>query len=350
MILTDTKEWGTTKDKEQVYRYTLKNEFLEVSILNYGGIIQEIRMPNRDNVFENIVLGFDDIKSYEERSPHFGAIVGRNAGRIKNGELLIKDKIYHLGKNNFNNNLHGYPDFYGNKIWEGKLEEFGEKGVLTLKRKSPHLESNFPGNVDFTVKYTLEKNVITLEYTGVPDRDTYINLTNHTYFNLSGDCKKDIGNQIITLNSNEYLKVDEETIPIKIEDVDNSVFDLRRGKKFQEVFESTDEQIKIVNNGFDHPFVLSKNNAKEIVASCYDEKSGRKLELKTTEPVIVLYTGNYLGEIGKISKDVVCKNHFGFCLETQDYPDATKFLPQRVILNGTNNKYHQKTSLVLSIF
>ena len=144
MISTNVKEWGVTKKGEQVYCYTLKNEFLEVSVLNYGGIIQKIMMPDKNGKFENIVLGFDDIKGYEERSPHFGAIVGRTAGRIKKGELYINGTLYQLETNNCGNNLHGYPEFYGQKIWDCEIVEEEERAVLILKRTSPHLEAGYP--------------------------------------------------------------------------------------------------------------------------------------------------------------------------------------------------------------
>ncbi len=348
MISSNIKQWGITRQGEQVYCYTLKNEFLEVSILNYGGIIQKIMVPDKNGKFENVVLGFDSIKGYEERSPHFGAIVGRTAGRIKKGELIINNTLYQLEINNCNNNLHGYPEFYGQKIWDAILTEEGENVILTLKRTSPHLEAGYPGKVNFTVKYILNKNTLTLEYEGIPDRETYISLTNHTYFNLSGDYKKDIGNQKITLFCDEYLEVDEETLPIKISKVDNSVFDFRKGRIFNEVFESQEEQVKIVNQGIDHPFVLS--HKEKIDAQCIDEESGRVLEMVTDQPVVVIYTGNYLDEVGIISGDITCRNHLGFCLETQDYPDVLKFIPEKGKIYNENKKYFQKTAFIFKTF
>lgn len=348
MISTDVKEWGITKKGEQVYCYTLKNEFLEVNILNYGGVIQKIMMPDKNGKFENIVLGFDDIKGYEERSPHFGAIVGRTAGRIKKGELYINGTLYQLKTNNCGNNLHGYPEFYGQKIWDCEILEEEERAVLILKRTSPHLEAGYPGKIDFTVKYILDKNSLILEYEGIPDRDTYMSLTNHTYFNLSGDYKKDIGNQKITLACDEYLEVDEETLPVKISKVDNSIFDLRKGRTFNDVFSSDEEQVKIVNGGIDHPFVLS--HKENLDAVCIDEESGRILEMKTDQPAVVIYTGNWLDEVGVISGNVVCRNHFGFCLETQDYPDVLKFIPEKSKIYNGNKKYTQKTTFIFKSF
>lgn len=348
MISTDVKTWGVTKKGEQVYCYTLKNEFLEVNVLNYGGVIQKIMMPDKNGKWENIVLGFDDIKGYEERSPHFGAIVGRTAGRIKKGELTINGTLYKLEINNCGNNLHGYPEFYGQKIWDCNLKEEGEKAILTLKRTSPHLEAGYPGKIEFEIKYILEKNTLTLEYEGIPDRDTYMSLTNHTYFNLSGDYKKDIGNQKITLFSDEYLEVDEETLPVKISKTDGTVFDLRNGRYFDEVFKSEESQVKIVNQGIDHPFVLS--HKERFDALCVDEESGRAVEMTTDQPAVVIYTGNWLDEVGTISGNVICKNHFGFCLETQDYPDVLNFIPEKGKIYNSNEKYNQKTTFIFKSF
>lgn len=348
MTLIKKKKFGITKTGEEVYAYTLKNNFLEIVVLNYGGIIQKIMMPDKNGKFENIVLGFDSIEDYEERSPFFGAIIGRTAGRIKRGELVIDNKVYELSKNDFGNNLHGYPDCYGNKVWDSEVRGSDGEIKLVLTRTSPHLEANYPGEINFTVIYTLDENKLTLEYEGKPDRKTYMNLTNHTYFNLSGDYKEDIGNQIIILNSDEYLKVDKETIPTEISKVEGTIFDLRKGRKFEEIFNSKDGQIEIVNGGFDHPFVFNKNS-EELDAKCYDEKSGRILEVKTTEPVVVLYTGNHLENIGKISNETVCKKHLGFCLETQDYPDVGKFIPEKSRVYTSKEKYYQKTSFVFSV-
>ena len=175
-----------------------------------------------------------------------------------------------------------------------------------------------------------------------------MSLTNHTYFNLSGDYKRDIGNQKITLACDEYLEVDEETLPVKISKVDNSIFDLRKGRTFNDVFSSDEKQVKIVNGGIDHPFVLS--HKENLDAVCIDEESGRILEMKTDQPAVVIYTGNWLDEVGTISGNIVCRNHFGFCLETQDYPDVLKFIPEKSKIYNENKKYTQKTTFIFKSF
>lgn len=346
MNLIEKKEFGVTKDGEKVFSYILKNNFLEVEILTFGGIIRKVKMPDKNGKLENIVLGFDHLEDYESKiGLHLGAIVGRNAGRIKGGKLLIGDKEYQLEKNNFDNNLHGYPDFFAKKIWEAETFESGEEIGVILRRISPHLESNFPGEVKVSVKYTLNQNKLILEYFGEADRDTYINLTNHSYFNLSGDLKNNIDEQKITLYCDKYMEVDRETLPIKIVDVNGSIMDLRNGRKFSEIFSSKDEQVKIVGNGIDHPFIFN-NTKDQIVAKIEDEKSGRVLKVMTDQPVGVIYTGNYVCEAEEFYTKIKAENHMGVCIETQDYPDVLKFLPEKAKIYNKNVNYKQKTTFI----
>lgn len=344
--MIERKKFGITKNGEEVYSYILKNDFVEVEILSFGGTIRRIMTPDKNGKYENIVLGFDNIKDYEEKiGIHFGAVVGRNAGRIKDGELFIKGTKYQLEKNNGGNNLHGYPDFFAEKVWNVETFEEGESIGLILTRVSPHLEANFPGEVAFTVKYTLRENRLTLEYEGKPDRDTYINLTNHSYFNLSGDLKRNIDNQKMTLCCDKYIKVDEKTLPVEIVNVENTVMDLRNGKKFRDIFASNDEQIKIVGNGIDHPFVFNETS-EGFMAKLEDEESGRVLKVVTDQPVGVIYTGNYVHEAETLSNGVKALDHLGVCVETQDYPDVLKFLPEKGKIYNKINTYRQKTTFI----
>lgn len=346
MSLAEKKQFGITKNGEKVYSYILKNDFIEVEILNFGGTIRRIMTPDKNGKMENIVLGFDSVSEYEKHiGIHFGAIVGRNAGRIKDGELVIKGTKYQLEKNNGGNNLHGYPDFFAEKVWNGETFEDGEDVGLILTRVSPHLEANFPGEVEFTVKYTLRENKLIVEYDGKASEDTYINLTNHSYFNLSGDLKRNIDNQKIMLCCDRYIKVDEKTLPVEITDVKESIMDLRNGKRFKDIFESDDEQIKIVGNGIDHPFIFNEVG-DSVKARLEDEESGRTLEVKTDQPVGVIYTGNYVHEAEVLANGVKAEDHLGVCIETQDYPDVLKFLPEKGKIYNKINGYKQKTIFI----
>lgn len=339
--------WGTTKNNEKVYCYTLKNNDLEVNILNYGGIIQKLLTRNKNGIFENIVLGFNNISEYENDNAHLGAIIGRTSGRIKNGEFYINSTLYKLEKNNGNNNLHGYPSFFSKKIWNVKEYENDHSSILELNYNSPHMEGGFPGNIDFTIKYILKDNSLEIQYVGIPDRDTYISLTNHTYFNLIGEAKENIENQKIFIKSNEFIEVDSETLPIKISNSKNTIFDLNEGKTFKEIFNSNNKQIQIVGNGLDHPFILHHKENYDIL--CIDKLSGRILKVETTQPVVVVYTGNYLQDIKNIYNNKFCDKHYGFCLETQDYPDGLNFIPEKVSIYNKNNIYFYKTKFIFTV-
>ena len=336
------RNWGKTKFDETVKLYTLKNDFLEVEILNYGGIIRKISFPDKNGKVENVVLNLNSISDYEEKSPYFGAIVGRNAGRISNAELKIKDRIYKLNSNSGNNNIHGGINNFSHKIWN--VEEIkGDDFIgLDLTLKSPHLEEGFPGNVSVSVKYILKNDELSLEYNGTTDRETYINLTNHSYFNLSGDFKRDISDEYLKLNSSTFIAVDEATLPVKISEVNSTPFDFHEFSLLKASLDSDNEQIKIVNNGLDHPFIL--NQDKDITAAeLKDKLSGRMLKVFNDQPAVVIYSGNYLHEVGKLSNDIECKKHMGICFETQDYPNVLNFLPEKSKIYSPSNPYIQKT-------
>lgn len=334
--------WGITKKNENVKCYILKNEFLEVEILNYGGIIRKISSPDKNGKMENVVLNLSNITDYEERSPYFGAIVGRNAGRIANASITINNQKYDLAKNNGENNIHGGIDNFSHKIWDSK-EIKGEDFVgVELSLKSPHMEEGFPGNILAKVTYKLIKNELSLEYKATSDMDTYLNLTNHSYFNLSGDFKRDVSDEYLTLACKKFIAVDEATLPIKVTSVVETPFDFQHSKKLALSLNSNHEQIAIVNHGLDHPFILDENR-KGASAILEDKISGRKLEVYTDQPAVVIYSGNYLYEIGKLSDGSECKKHMGICFETQDYPNVLNFMPEKGKIYNSLKPYLQKT-------
>lgn len=341
-------KFSETKDKKTVYSYKLINSKIEIEILNYGGIIKSINFPDRNGKKENIVLSYDNLESYTKDVTYFGCITGRVAGRIKNGILKINEENYQLELNNNKNNLHGGFNALNNKVWDVVSEEIGNDFLkIVMCYRSPHMENNFPANVDFTVSYTLRESTLEIDYIGVPDRETYINLTNHTYFNLNGDVKRDILEQKIFIFANEYISVDEEIIPVEILPVMNSVFDLTKGRKFKEIFNSQENQIKIVGNGIDHGFILDKKHIKKC--RCEDIESGRILEIETDQPVVVLYTGNYLENTDVLVNNIKPHKYCGFCLETQDYPDIKNLIEEKMEIYSSNNPYIQKTKYSFKI-
>lgn len=341
------KDWGVTKKNEKVLMYTLKNNFMEVEIINYGGIIRRISVPNKEGILENVVLNLPSIKDYEDRSPYFGSLIGRNAGRISNGTFSLDGNTYTLARNNGDNNLHGGIDNFGHKVWN--IEEIKGKDFIGVRvsLESPHLEEGFPGNVKVEVRYILKGNELTLEYYGTSDRTTYLNLTNHTYFNLSGDFKRDITDEYLQLDCNEFIAVDEATLPVKINSVTNTAFDFRNPVLLKDSLYSNDEQIKIVNQGLDHPFIL--NHSKEKVILLEDKISGRTLEVVTDQPAVVIYTGNYLYEVGRLNGEIDCKKHMGICFETQNYADALRFLPEKAFITTPSSPYTQKTKFIFNV-
>lgn len=344
-----TKEnWGITRRKQEVFLYTLKNDFLEVEILNYGGVIRKISVPDKNGKYENVVLNLPSITDYEKRSPYFGAVVGRNAGRIKNGILKIEEKEYKLLQNSGPNSIHGGIYNFSHKIWNVREIVEEDKIALELTLKSPHLEEGFPGNIVVKVKYTLYKNELHLDYHVDTDRTTYVNLTNHTYFNLSGDFKKDIQDEYLKLNCNKFIAVDSETLPVEIRKVDRTPFDFRKEKMLKDALLSDDEQIKIVNKGLDHPFVIDKNETGAPIV-LEDRENGRKLEVSTDQDAVVIYSGNYLYEVGNLNDDIVCKKYMGVCFETQNYADALNFIPEKAVITTPEKPYTQKTKYTFKV-
>lgn len=313
------------KESDSMKSYVLANEKLKITILSYGAIIQKIEMPDQNGNWQNIVLGFEDKEEYKTKNlPYFGAVVGRTAGRTENGILKIGEKEYLLEKNaNGKHSIHGGSKNLSNQEWLG----IQEGNVLLCKIKSPHLENGYPGEAEIEVKYSLEGDSLHIEYFAKATEDTYFNLTNHTYFSLSGNPEEEIGKQYLTLRAKEYMEVNKDTIPTKIASVEKTIFDFQKAKALESVFNSDAEQVKIVGGGIDHPFLTD-------YALLEDRDSGRAVEVTTENQAIVIYTANWLHEIGR-------KNHTGICFEAQDLPSLVKFKSEEYKIGKT---YRRKTS------
>ncbi|TCO72256.1 aldose epimerase family protein [Marinisporobacter balticus] len=314
--------FGQLKSGEEVLEYSMINENgFKVKILNYGGIIRAMLAPNKHGQFENIVLGFDHIRDYEEKSPYFGAIVGRVAGRISNASFKIDNNTYKLVKNNGKHHIHGGNKGFDKVIW--KVEEIIQKNHIRLKMGylSCDGEEGFPGNLSVEVTYTLNnQDELEIRYSAVSDQKTIINLTNHTYFNLSGNLKEDILNHKLMINADQVAFVDKETIPTgEFVDVEKGVFDFRQGKKVGTDMKK--EEVQLIHcGGYDHPWILNKDHAFQVKLE--DENSGRSMEVTTDRPIVVCYAGNQIGEDLILSGNRKSEKNLGICLETQDYPDA----------------------------
>lgn len=316
------KEKFAELDGRTVSIFTLVNrQGMEVSCLDYGCTITKILVPDRDGQMENVVLGFDTLEEYQQHSPYFGAVCGRHAGRIAGGEFELNEKTYKLAKNNGGNNLHGGVEGFDKKLWDAEVTEGPDSASVIFRYVSKDGEEGYPGNLEMKVTYTLnDRNELEISYEGTSDEDTIVNVTNHSYFNLSGDLKRDILDHELTLKSDRFAELNEALIPTgKLVPVNGTVFDFTEGRKFKDGNTSDNPQNIRVGSGYDHPFLLAENENEEI--SLYDAESGRRLVVETDQPAVVLYTSNTLEGPFSI-RGVTAANHLGVCLETQGLPDA----------------------------
>lgn len=325
-------------NNQVIYEYILDNEKnLQVKVLTFGGTIRELRFYGK-----NRVLGFDNLKDYIDLSPHFGALIGRVAGRISNGKICIDGKVYELDKNEGTTCLHGGRAGFSHRIWELENEEITDDLVsITLKYISKDMECGFPGQVTVYAKYTVNKDdTLIIEYFASTTKSTPITLTNHSYFNLNDSLEQDILDHFLKIDADNFIKLNHNNIPVRIEKVDDSPFDFRRGKKIKEDMDLSHKDLKY-QEGYDHPFILNRSSDKQIELKSFD--SGISLTMETTEPVVILYCSNKLNEGLVLSGGEKSFKYQGVCLETQWYPDALNqdFIPSNLLIPG--EEYYSKT-------
>lgn len=321
----EKSDFGTTTAGENVAKYTLENKNgIQVAIITYGGRIISLRTPDKNGNMENVVLGFNDLARYEKENPYFGALIGRYGNRIANGKFSLNGTEYTLAKNNGPNNLHGGEEGFDRKVWESTTEESVDWVKLQLSYTSPDMEEGFPGNLKTTVTYTLHKdNSIDILYEATTDKATIVNLTQHAYFNLSGDFSQTILDHRVEIEADNFIPVDNGLIPTgELRSVDGTPFDFREPKLIGKDIDSDNKQINL-GGGYDHCFVLNNESAGyRSVALAYHPATGRTLEVLTDEPGMQFYTGNFLdGSLESPSGGTYGKRS-GFCFETQHYPDS----------------------------
>ncbi|MCU0389590.1 MAG: galactose mutarotase [Thermoflexibacter sp.] len=341
-------------DGTSVYLYTLRNtQNMEVRISDYGGIITHWIAPDNKGRYEDIVLGYDSLDGYLKATPYFGAIVGRYGNRISKGKFILDGQTYHLATNNGENHLHGGLRGFDKVLWTATTVD-SEIPTLKLSYLSKDGEEGYPGNLQVEVIYSLqEDNSLKIDYQATTDKTTIVNLTNHTYFNLSGDVKGDILNHEITLNADYFLPVDSTLIPTgELKSVKGSAFDFLQNKPIGKGINDTENEQIRYGKGYDHSWVLNpskEKSAMNFVATVLEPISGRVLEVFTMEPATQFYTGNFLDGtiIGK--KGIAYKKRYGFCLETQHYPDSPnqKNFPSTVL--KPNEVYKTSTIYKLSV-
>lgn len=309
--------------------YTLTNASgMEVCITNFGGRIVSINVPGKDGAFKDVVLGFDSVQAYypETNGTDFGAAIGRYANRINQGKFTLDGKEYQLPQNNFGHCLHGGTDM-GTRGWQYRVYkvESSNDSTLVLSIDSPDGDNGFPGNVKATVTYTLRAdNALDISYSAATDAPTIINMTNHSYFNLSGDPNKPVTDQVLTINASNFTPVDSTYMTTgEILPVEGTPMDFRNAKLVGAEIEKFDyEQLKN-GNGYDHNWVLdTKGDDTVEAASLYCPATGIFLQVYTNEPGIQVYSGNFLDGTLTGKGGVVYKQRTGLCLETQKYPDT----------------------------
>jgi len=334
--------FGKLPSGETVELYTLKNaKGMEAAISTYGGVVVALKVPDRNGALGDVVLGFDTLDGYLKPEPYFGALIGRYGNRIGHAKFTLNGVEYRLAKNDGENSLHGGVRGFDKALWKAK------PGVqsLELTYLSKDGEEGYPGNLSATVVYTLtDDNELKIDYTATTDKDTVLNLTNHTYFNLAGQGEGDILAHQVTINAGRFTPVDSGLIPTgELRSVAGTPLDFRQPHAIGERIGSNDEQI-VLGKGYDHNFVLDRSGeGLALAAKVVEAKSGRVMEVLTTQPALQFYTGNFLdGTIhGKGGK--VYGRRSAFCMETQHYPDSPNHpdFPSTVLRPG--ERYHQTT-------
>ena len=340
----EQKAFGT-RDGRPVTLYTLTNSHgVEVHAMNYGGIILSIRVPDRKGQFADIVLGHDALEGYTPNPPYLGAIVGRYANRIANGTFTLDGKAYTLPKNDGPNTLHGGTTRTFDKVvWDAEPLK-GKTGVA-FTYLSKDGEEGFPGNMKVTVSYTLtDANELVIDYQATTDKASPINVSQHSYFNLKGEGNGEILDHEIMINADRFTPVDKNLIPTgELKSVKGTPFDFTTSTKIGARIEDKDEQLTL-GHGYDHNFVINrKGPGLTLAARVYEPTTGRVLEVSTTQPGVQFYTGNFLDGTVTGKEGHVYKRRFGFCLETQHFPDSPNHpdFPTTILKPG--EKFHQTT-------
>ena len=319
----DPKAFETKVNDHSVNLYTLKNKNgMEVCITNFGGRIVSVMVPDKNGNMKDVVLGIDSIADYVNIPSDFGASIGRYANRIKDGKIVIDGDTIQLPQNNFGHCLHGGPKGWQYQVYEAKQIDDTK---LELVRQSPDGDENFPGNVTAKVTYTLtDDNSIDISYEATTDKKTVINMTNHSYFNLSGDAQKPITDHLLYVNADKFTPVDSTFMTTgEILDVKGTPMDFTVAKTVgQDIDKYEYDQLKN-GNGYDHNWVLNTNgDIKQVAARLTSPVSGITLEVYTDEPGIQVYSGNFLDGTVKGKKSIVYNQRAAICLETQHYPDS----------------------------
>ena len=334
--------FGQTEAGQPIELYTLKNASgMEAGIINLGGIVVSLKVPGRGGQIADVVLGFDKLADYEKPNPYFGAIVGRYGNRIAKGRFTLNGVEYKLAVNDGENSLHGGIHGFNHAVWQAR-EVPGADPAVELTYVSKDLEEGYPGNLTVKVTYTLTAaNELRIDYSATTDKDTVANVTNHSYFNLAGQGQGDILGDVLTIYASKFTPVDAGLIPTgELKSVAGTPFDFRQPTVIGARIDNDDEQLKR-GKGYDHNWVVDgAPGTLRPAARVSDPGSGRVLEVLTTEPGVQFYTGNFLDGTSAGKSGKVYQRRYGFCLETQHFPDSPNHpdFPTTVVKAGAQYK------------
>jgi aldose 1-epimerase len=337
---------------ERRHFYRLQNsKGAEATITTYGARVVTLKMPDKAGKFDDIVLGFDNLADYRKTPPppYFGATIGRYGNRIAGGKFQLDGKTYPLAKNNGANSLHGGNIGFDKAWWTAA--EPGDRNSAVMTYLSKDGEEGYPGNLTATVKYTLtDNNELQIEYSATTDKDTVVNLTNHSYFNLAGQGEGDILGHVVMIDADRFTPVDKGLIPTgELQPVDGTPFDFRKPTPIGDRIDAKDPQIAL-GPGYDHNFVLNHaGSSLALAARVTEPKMGRVMEVLTTEPGLQFYTGNFLDGTFKGIGGKVYPRRSAFCMETQHFPDSPNHpaFPSTTLKPGET--YHSETVYRFSV-
>ena len=340
-------DFGKTPDGKTADLYVLTNKTgTQVSITNFGGIVVSIKVADRQGKLGDVVLGYDSVDGYVKDSSFLGALIGRYGNRIAHGKFSLGGATYTLAQNNGENSLHGGKKGFNKVLWDARDVSTKDGPALELKYTSKDGEEGYPGELSVTVIYTLTNhNELKIEYTASTNKETVLNLTNHSYFNLTGSGENDILQHRLMLHADRFTPVDAGLIPTgELRGVQGTPFDFREPTAIGSRIAQDDEQLKL-GKGYDHNYVLSnkKQGSMALAARVAEPTTGRVMEVWTTEPGIQFYTGNFLDGTIHGKGGQVYPHRSGICLETQHFPDSPNHpdFPSTVLKPG--ERYHTRT-------
>jgi aldose 1-epimerase len=345
-VAVTSERFGRMLDGRVVEVFSVTNAHgMEVRAITYGGIIVSIRTPDRAGQLDDIVLGYDALEGYLAETPYFGAIVGRYGNRIAGGRFTLDGEAYTLATNDGPNHLHGGIQGFDKVLWGAEPFQNRRGGGVVFTYRSPDGEEGYPGEVTVRVTYTLtNENELIFDYHATSDRATPVNLTQHTYFNLAGDGSGDVLGHELTLHAAHYTPVDSALIPTgELASVAGTPFDFSTATSIGARIEASHEQLELAG-GYDHNFVLAPGAPDPVhAAHVHDPVTGRTMDVFTTEPGVQFYSGNFLDGSITGKSGHVYRQRFGFCLETQHYPDSPNkpVFPSTILRPG--EEYQSRT-------